>query len=62
MAVINKDVCVACGGCIELCPVAAIRMINDNVNINEEKCVDCGICVKACPLNAPYVPDEASNG
>ncbi len=62
MAVINRDVCVACGGCIELCPVSAIRMINDKVNINEEKCVDCGICVKVCPLNAPYVPEEASNG
>ena len=59
MAVINNDICVACGGCIELCPVAAIRMINDKVNINSEKCVDCGICVKVCPLNAPYVPEEA---
>jgi len=62
MAVINMDVCVACGGCIELCPVAAIRMKNNEVNISEEKCVDCGICVKVCPLNAPYVPEEVSNG
>ena len=60
MAVINTDVCVACGGCIELCPKTAIRMIDDNVNVNAEKCVDCGICVKVCPLSAPYVLDEAS--
>ena len=60
MAIINTDVCVACGGCIELCPVAAIRMIDDKVNINAEKCVDCGICVKVCPLNASYVPEEVS--
>ena len=58
MAVINTEVCVVCGGCIDLCPTTAIRMIDDNVNIDTEKCVDCGICVKVCPLNAPYVPDE----
>jgi NAD-dependent dihydropyrimidine dehydrogenase PreA subunit len=61
MAVINTEVCVVCGGCIDLCPTTAIRMIDDNVNIDTEKCVDCGICVKVCPLNAPYVPDEDPN-
>lgn len=60
MAVINNDLCVACGGCIELCPKGAIRMINDQVNINPDKCVDCGICVKVCPLNAPYVPEDGT--
>ena len=58
MAVINREVCVACGGCIELCPVAAIRMIDDKVNIKEEKCVDCGICVMVCQVNAPFAPDK----
>ena len=58
MAVINTEVCVACGGCIELCPTTAIRMIDDNVNVNAEKCVDCGICVKVCPVNAPFAPDK----
>ena len=58
MAEINNDICVACGGCIELCPTTAIRMIDDRVNINMEKCVDCGICVKVCPVNAPFAPDK----
>jgi NAD-dependent dihydropyrimidine dehydrogenase PreA subunit len=58
MAVINTDVCVICGGCIDLCPTIAIRMIEDKVNIDAEKCVDCGICVKVCPVNAPFVPDK----
>ncbi len=58
MAVINTEVCVACGGCIELCPTAAIRMIDDKVNINQEKCVDCKICVKVCPVNAPFIPED----
>ena len=58
MAVINTEVCVACGGCIELCPTTAIRMIDDKVNINEEKCVDCGICFNVCPVNAPFASDK----
>jgi NAD-dependent dihydropyrimidine dehydrogenase PreA subunit len=58
MAVINTDVCVVCGGCIELCPTTAIRMIDDQFNIDMEKCVDCGICVKVCPVNAPIAPDK----
>jgi len=58
MAVINTEICVACGGCLDLCPTIAIRMIDDRVNINMEKCVDCGICVKVCPVNAPFAPDK----
>jgi ferredoxin len=58
MAVINTKICVACGGCIELCPTTAIRMIDDQVNIDMEKCIDCGICVKVCPVNAPFAPDK----
>jgi NAD-dependent dihydropyrimidine dehydrogenase PreA subunit len=61
MAVINTDACVVCGGCLDLCPTTAIRMIDDQVNIDEEKCVDCGICVKVCPVNAPFVPDKATD-
>ena len=58
MAVINTKICVVCGGCIELCPTTAIRMIDDQVNINMGKCIDCGICVKVCPVNAPFAPDK----
>ena len=58
MAVINTEICVACGGCLDLCPTIAIRMIDDQVNIDTEKCIDCEICVKVCPVNAPFVPDE----
>ena len=58
MAVINTEICVACGGCLDLCPTIAIRMIDDQVNIDTEKCIDCGICVKVCPVNAPFAPDK----
>jgi len=60
MVKINTDICLSCGGCIDLCPTIAIRMIDDKVNVDTEKCVECKICVLACPVNAPYIFDQAS--
>lgn len=53
MITIDTSKCVACGGCIDLCPVIAISMINDIVTIDNEKCTECTICVKVCPMRAP---------
>ncbi len=55
MVSINLDKCVGCGGCIDLCPSAAILMFNDKVNIDPDGCVKCGICVQVCPLDAPFM-------
>ena len=52
---IKDEVCTGCGGCIDLCPVIAISMINDKAVVNNETCTECKICVKVCPINAPYV-------
>ena len=53
MVIIEKDKCTGCGGCIDLCPVTAIRMADDTVKIDPGKCTYCKICVQVCPLNAP---------
>jgi len=53
MITINRDVCTGCGGCIDLCPVIAIRMTDDKAEIDPETCTQCKICVKVCPVNAP---------
>jgi len=47
-AKINKDDCVACGACAEVCPVEAIT-VDDVAVVDEEKCTDCGTCVDECP-------------
>ena len=56
MTKIDITKCVGCGGCIDLCPVMAISMVNDVVTIDQELCTKCGICVKVCPVWAPYEP------
>jgi len=58
MVRIETSKCTGCGGCIDLCPEIAIRMINDVVTINEELCTECDICIKVCPMRAPYEVTE----
>jgi len=53
MVTINTEKCVACGGCIDLCPAIAISMVDDVVIIDSEICTGCKICVKVCPMRAP---------
>ena len=54
---IDQDNCTGCGGCIDLCPVIAISMIDDRVLIDNDICTECKICVKACPINEPEETD-----
>lgn len=42
--------CVACGCCVGVCPMQAIRVAFGIVaQVDEEKCVGCGKCAKICP-------------
>lgn len=51
-ALINKKLCLACGGCISVCPQDAILMITNKAVINKEECISCEICIKTCPIGA----------
>ncbi len=53
MAYVIKDECIACGACIEECPVEAITAGDDQYTIDADKCIDCGACAGACPVDAP---------
>jgi ferredoxin len=46
----NTDDCVACGACVDACPLGALS-VNDTVEVDEEACVECGACTSACPLD-----------
>ena len=53
MIKIDRDKCVGCGGCIDLCPMIAISMFKDKAKIDNTLCVECKICVRVCPVKAP---------
>jgi len=43
--------CIACGSCIDECPVGAIAE-GDIFVIDADACIDCGACAGACPTDA----------
>ena len=51
MAYKITDSCVACGSCIDECPVGAISE-GDIYVIDADACVGCDTCAGACPNDA----------
>jgi NAD-dependent dihydropyrimidine dehydrogenase PreA subunit len=47
---ITED-CIACGTCVQSCPVNAIVETGDLYAINEN-CTECRACVDICPVSA----------
>ena len=51
-AIVNKNLCVACGCCTNVCKVGAVSIFKGVCAIvNTEKCVGCGRCAKECPAS-----------
>ena len=50
-----KYLCTGCGACINICPVDAISMKEEQYGfsvpvIDKAKCINCGKCKAACPV------------
>ena len=43
--------CAYCGGCVSVCPVAAITLAETRLMVSDH-CIDCGACVPSCPVGA----------
>lgn len=51
MAYVITEDCIACGTCVDECPVNAISE-GDIYKIDPDTCTDCGTCADACPTEA----------
>ena len=48
----DKDACIGCGQCVEICPVAALKLEDDIAVVDKEWCIGCGVCATVCPADA----------
>lgn len=50
----DEALCTHCGICTVMCPVDALRMDRNtmNVDFDSSKCIVCGACIKSCPPRA----------
>ena len=49
---IDEEKCTACGACVEVCPVEALKLVDDKAKVDPDVCIDCGTCVDECPVGA----------
>lgn len=60
VAVLDSEMCTACGRCVKLCPFDAITAHAGSVTLHAEKCWGCGICRSVCQNDALRLVDRAS--
>jgi uncharacterized protein (DUF362 family)/ferredoxin len=46
------DRCIACGSCIEGCPMEAVSFVKERAFIDDAKCIRCYCCHELCPEEA----------
>jgi formate hydrogenlyase subunit 6/NADH:ubiquinone oxidoreductase subunit I len=45
----HLDECIGCGACADICPVDAVKMIDDRPEVDQNWCIGCGVCAVSCP-------------
>lgn len=61
----NMESCFGCGACYNICPSAAISMVENAESflepiINEDTCIHCDACKKVCPALHPSFPHSTT--
>ena len=51
-AEVNADHCTGCETCITICPMEAIKLVDNIAKIKIKRCIGCGNCVVRCPSDA----------
>ena len=51
MALKINEQCIACGTCVDSCPLGAIVESGETYTVTDE-CTECRACIDSCPVNA----------
>ncbi len=57
IAVVDGEVCDACGLCMPLCPPEAIHMTRRGLVVDAITCTGCVKCIAPCPVGALAMTD-----
>jgi formate hydrogenlyase subunit 6/NADH:ubiquinone oxidoreductase subunit I len=49
---IDAGTCVACAGCVSVCPTQALDMHGLELRCADPRCIGCDLCVRFCPVVA----------
>jgi ferredoxin len=55
---IDKDACIGCEECVDICAMAAITMEDEMARIDLDRCIGCGLCVTACESGALFLRER----
>lgn len=58
---IQKEQCIGCSHCMNICPTEAIRVKNGKAELFENRCIDCGECFRVCPVGAIIIEQDDFN-
>lgn len=58
MFIIEKDLCITCGTCVDACHTHALSISEDELAHDREKCSWCGHCLAVCPKDAIMIDGD----
>ena len=62
IAVVDRDVCVACGVCRKACPKGAMEIWRGcYAQVDPAVCVGCGLCAKSCPTDCIRIQERGED-
>jgi NAD-dependent dihydropyrimidine dehydrogenase PreA subunit len=60
--IVDQEICIGCGLCVEVCPLGAISMAPEKKASISDNCVDCNACTKVCSQEAIGPDSEPKEG
>ena len=55
------DECIGCGACADICPVDAVKMVEDKPRVDQNWCIGCGVCAVQCPARVISISRRLEN-